>query len=107
MRNGRIEEGFEVFPTLEPGVSKKYCTVSTSAKAGGAAQPAGSRKQRNYELLEDGFIVQLVGFENLGNCRPTARTFQSDVDRRIDLFFVCRFWVQVAHVARIYCAITS
>ena len=56
-------------------------TATTSAKAGGAAE---SRKQRKHELLEDRFIVQPVGFETLGNWGLAARTFLSDIGRRIE-----------------------
>ena len=40
--------------------------------------------QRKYELLEDRFIVQPVGFETLGSWGPAARTFLSDIGRRIE-----------------------
>ena len=53
--------------------------ATTSAETGGAAK---SRKQRKYELLEDRFIVQ--GFETSGSWRPAARTFLSDIGRRIE-----------------------
>ena len=55
--------------------------ATTSAKTGGAAE---SRKQRKYELLEDRFIVQPVGFETLGSWEPAARTLLSDIGRRIE-----------------------
>ena len=58
--------------------------ATTSAKAGGAAEAAESRKQRKYELFEDRFIVQPVGFETLGSWGPAARTFLSDIGRRIE-----------------------
>ena len=51
------------------------------AKAGGAAE---SRKQRKNELFEDRFIVQPVRFETLRNCGLAARTFLSDIGRRIE-----------------------
>ena len=54
--------------------------ATTSANAGGEAE---SRKQRKYELFEDRFIVQPVGFETLGSWGPVARTFLSDIGRRI------------------------
>ena len=41
-------------------------------------------KQRKYELLKDRFIVQSVRFETLGSCGPAARTFLSDIGRRIE-----------------------
>ena len=52
--------------------------ATTSAKAGGAAEAAESRKQHKYELFEDRFIVQPVGFETVGSWGPAARTFLSD-----------------------------
>ena len=58
--------------------------ATTSAKAGGAAEAAESRKQRKYELLEDRFIVQPVEFETLGSWGPAARTFLSDMSRRTE-----------------------
>ena len=58
--------------------------ATTSAKVGGAAEAAESRKQRKYELFEDRFIVQPVGFETLGCWEPAARTFLSDIGRRIE-----------------------
>ena len=58
--------------------------ATTSAKAGGAAEAAESRKQRKYELLEDRFIVQPVEFETLGSWGPAARTFLLDIGRRIE-----------------------
>ena len=58
--------------------------ATTSAKAGGAAEAAESRKQRKYEHFEDRFIVQPVGFETLGSWGPAARTFLSDIGRRIE-----------------------
>ena len=58
--------------------------ATTPAKAGGAAEPAESRKQRKCELFEDRFIVQPVGFETLGSWGPAARTFLSDIGRRIE-----------------------
>ena len=58
--------------------------ATTPAKAGGAAEAAESRKQQTYELLEDKFIVQPVGFETLGSWGPAARTFLSDIGRRIE-----------------------
>ena len=42
-----------------------------------------SRKQRKYEHLEDRFIVQPVGFETLGSWGPAARSFLSDIGRRV------------------------
>ena len=58
--------------------------ATTSAKAGGAAEAAESRKQRKYEHFEDRFIVQPVGFETLGSWGPAARTFLSDIGRPIE-----------------------
>ena len=55
--------------------------TTTSAKAGGAAE---SRKQCKYELLEDRFIVQPVGFQILGSWGPVARTFLSAIGHRIE-----------------------
>ena len=57
--------------------------ATTSSKAGGAAEAAESRKQRKYEHLEDRFIVQSVGFETLGSWGPAARSFLSDIGRRV------------------------
>ena len=57
--------------------------ATTSAKAGGAAEAAESRKRCKYDLLEDRFIVQPVGFESLGSWGPAARTFLLDIGRRI------------------------
>ena len=57
--------------------------ATTSSKAGKAAEAAESRKQRKYEHLEDRFIVQPVGFETLGTWGPAARSFLSDIDRRV------------------------
>ena len=54
---------------------------TTSAKAEGAAE---SRKQRKYELLEDRFIVQPIGLETLSSWGPAARTFLSNIGRRIE-----------------------
>ena len=45
---------------------------------------AESRKQREYELLEDRFIVQPVGFETLGSWGSAAKTFLSDIGRRTE-----------------------
>ena len=58
--------------------------ATASAQAKGAAEAAESRKQRKYELLEDRFIVQPVGFETLASWGPAARTFLSDIGRRIE-----------------------
>ena len=57
--------------------------ATTSAKAGGAAEAAESRKRCKYDLLEDRFIVQPVGFETLGCLEPAAMAFLSDISRRI------------------------
>ena len=56
------------------------CPVTYNYKA----EAAECRKQRKYELFEDRFIVQPVGFETLGSWRPAARTFLSDIGRRIE-----------------------
>ena len=57
--------------------------ATTSAKARRAVEAAESRKQRKYELFEDRFIVQPVGFETLGSWVPAARSFLSDIGRRV------------------------
>ena len=42
-----------------------------------------SKDVRKYEHLEDRFIVQPVGIETLGSWRPAARSFLSDIGRRV------------------------
>ena len=58
--------------------------LASSYIATTSAEAAESRKQRKYELFEDRFVVQPVGFETLGSWGPAARTFLSDIGRRIE-----------------------
>ena len=69
--------------TVVDTLTSSYIAI-TSAKAGGAAEAAESRKQRKYELVEGRFIVQPVGFETLDSWGPVARTFLSNIGRRIE-----------------------
>ena len=55
--------------------------ASTSQLAGAAA--AEARKQRKYEALDNRFIVQPVGFETMGSCGASAKSFLTDVGNRV------------------------
>ena len=63
-------------------VAQSYVTAM-SQQAGAAADAAENRRRSKYRALENQFIVQLIGFETMGNWGADTKAFLTEVGSRV------------------------
>ena len=91
--DGKRPDGMTIFPwkygkalvwdvTVVDTLAQSY-VAATSQLSGAAADAAEARKSGKYESLEQQFIVQPIGFENMGSWGAGARAFLTDVGSRV------------------------